>query len=1583
LGGGGGGLTNMYGTNLWLYIAGVQSNSIGLFLMNTEPDIEYEIQSRTDLLQTNWFSEGFVAGSELTNFTEMDLTQADRTNNLFMRIRSWQSSDGSGIPDWWWLTYFGQTTNVDASAADPAGDGYSNWQKFQMGLNPTNYYNPNAPGGFFGSLDSTGTNVVIDWSPAAGPVLNYVIQRGIQDTNGNYVYSQIGLLSSNAIYFVDVGAITNDNSWNNVYNLWAVYPGGSLSAVDTWYASDVEDVWFGPPFDAPPYAAPMPENVYAYAQSTGTNVLISWTPPTQGSPTNYIVERGVYDSTNDDYDYTQIAALNTNTTYFQDVGALSNTNVWNDIYGVVAVYPGGGLSQPATASINTNLPSPTGVSAVVDSTGTNVLISWTPPQGVTATNYVIERGILNTNTSTYSWSQIGSVSAGTTSFEDVGAITSSNSYNNAYEVKAVYPGGAASQFELSYLPALQTSVAPTYNFYLTAQLVRNQTGHWQLMFSSIPTNVQSIALYWYSYDYFYDFGSYPDPSLGYPFSTETDIAVSSLTNGIYVIPDAMTTNGIPDNAFGKVAMVQPIGTNGEYGNLSQAGFLPYDAPCFVDGRQHLKQNLLFELREATISQRNTSLVENGVWTDPAFLSVGIPADTNYVESSFFHWAVQCNGFGATDEGLYFFGSAANEYVEMDDLWPFTANYELHQSLYDPSNTVPSSFVWQTNLVTVPASAVLGKSDPYWISQNLTGTYGIDPVTGLPTLFTWNLSILPDLAAYTNSGNLYLQSGSHNLFGLAFATALVNQNPLTTVALGSSTALTNVNCFFSQTADPGLQLVNYYFAPVTTPGTALSQASTPNQLYPLPVNPGFAVTNQTGLMIGSIGNPMVIGGWAKYSITNGSSSKYAYLGQYFVTNAYLIGASGTLTTNTTGIVSPYGDFFPTEPGAVAMITMPDIDTGQQGTNVVDIISLNVDANHDGTMDLSYQGPDFVSPSKPFRFWANDNQDAGDDGGNYGIPGFLPGYLSDGFASAGLYYVADPASGFPWQPFYRVHGRRDLVDYFPVYLNIGSLFQSNALSAGISVTDTNYQFVLSQEDGVLRFVYTDLTPTNYMNYLLDTNESRVLSGAVAMPVNKINFNPVALNQSFLAGIATNNQGIILVEAATNTTQPLVLTIYHGTNLIAQTSLPLSISGVEQMFRHKNLMLNTNLIVKADRLTDASVPNEPDTIDKNFVFLHGYNVLPNEARGVAADMFKRMYWSGSHAKFWAVTWEGADTKGTPPFYDTLTPNYHTNVFNAFQTAPSLANFIATLTNSGPVVVSAHSLGNIVTLSAISDWNAPISQFFMLDSAAPIEAVDPTAITNMMIYSTWVGYSNRLFASDWYQLFPTNDNRSTLFWNNRLGNLHNVDVYNFYSSGEEVLRTTTNDPPPSLAGMVMTQISNNLWDGIPFGTYTWYWQEKGKGTCSQDWFLGSSSGGWGFNKQYGTNFVDFFTGLPDYIPMAPSNTVTLTTTQLQTNAFFGLYNADVALQGSSGSTYAQANRNRILSDAIPAMSMGMGANPVSSFDDSHNLNMNTPQFQNGWSQGRTGSEVNMWHHSDFVQMAYTFTYKLFNQFVTTGNLK
>jgi hypothetical protein len=365
----------------------------------------------------------------------------------------------------------------------------------------------------------------------------------------------------------------------------------------------------------------------------------------------------------------------------------------------------------------------------VDSTGTNALLSWNPPAGTVA-NYIILRGTYDLSTGNYSYSQVGQVNGNTTTFEDFGSIASGNDNNNMYEVEAAYADGGLSPGDLSSLS--QPSTQPTCNISVAAQLVRNETGRWQLMFSSIPTNVQTIALSWYWWGYFYDY-RLPEPA-----TPEIDIPVSALTNGVYVIPDWQTTNMIGNKTYGLVAMVQPIGIDKTRGKAVRAGYLPYDAPCFVDGRQHLKQNLQFELRAATVSQPYSCLVEG----DPYYGSTCIGADTNYVESGFFHWSLMYKGYGVI----------AVDYMEMDDLWPFTANYEFHSRLED-TNNVPGSFQWQTNLDTIPAPAVLDLvTSPYWIHDDIYPDPVADPA---------------DLGAIVSGGGtiVSLPSSVHNLFGL--------------------------------------------------------------------------------------------------------------------------------------------------------------------------------------------------------------------------------------------------------------------------------------------------------------------------------------------------------------------------------------------------------------------------------------------------------------------------------------------------------------------------------------------------------------------------------------------------------------------------------------------------------------------------------------------------------------------------------------------------------------------------------------------------------------------------------------------------
>ena len=71
---------------------------------------------------------------------------------------------------------------------------------------------------------------------------------------------------------------------------------------------------------------------------------------------------------------------------------------------------------------------------------------------------------------------------------------------------------------------------------------------------------------------------------------------------------------------------------------------------------------------------------------------------------------------------------------------------------------------------------------------------------------------------------------------------------------------------------------------------------------------------------------------------------------------------------------YGDFLPMLPGPAALRTMADIDTGQYTNAVVNVIKLQLDVNHDGTMDLSFAGPDntFAGPAVCV-FWVNNDYD----------------------------------------------------------------------------------------------------------------------------------------------------------------------------------------------------------------------------------------------------------------------------------------------------------------------------------------------------------------------------------------------------------------------------------------------------------------------------------------------------------------------------------------------------------------------------------------------------------------------------------
>jgi hypothetical protein len=1185
-------------------------------------------------------------------------------------------------------------------------------------------------------------------------------------------------------------------------------------------------------------------------------------------------------------------------------------------------------------------------------------------------------------------------------------IDSSSSSSASYSIQAIYGGGLSAWSPSVSVAEFESETASpvSANNILSASIIGGPQGSAYLAVSAIPADTTEIEITRTDFvaTTYFDDDSY---------NTSFYITVTNAANGFYsltnlvVPPDlyvqeqplaeydiylqttenwyawAIETNGIS---------TQPIFIGSSY-TSSQDGYeTSWTVPPYFDGREQLKQNLIFLLRQAGQEQFGYVTYSN---YDGGLEPYGGIADyssqpANYVYAGFYDTESVWTGYNMT--------AGANG---LDACRPFYENYIYANFIFSPNDF--DEYGNYSRVVQYPVYPydcdALTNVPPLLFQQPTANGASITAQINSDQ-FLYSYPLQPIFYQYfeTNGvwydmmgiGITYTVSGSGdpetftmentpvNYFGLpivsAYAAYYDEDFNFYTEVLSLGDSFTGYeDGIFTQVAQPQFQTVEY----------DLWNASSDV----LPGESSFSPTNASRQpFIVGVGNPANIACYEKLAVTNGNPGLYGYLDQYF-TNAYQIDDSGNVTTNLAGMLSPYGQFFATEPGQAALVTMPDPDTGQKGTGVVDVISLNVDANRDGTMDFSFTGPDSVSADNPYRFWVNDDQDAGDDGGNGGIS--IPGNSqADGINPS---TVDDDGN-----PLYKIHGSRDLVDFFPVYVNIGSLFQSNALSAGISFTDTNWQYVLSQGDGALRFQYSDLTPSNYTNYLRDlTTISNLLDNPYTYPfLTTVSNTGVALSSSFIANIATNNGGIILVEAWEPTAQPLLLTIYHGTNQVVQTSLSLSISEVEQMFRHKNIMLQTEAGMVPDRTNDESVPNEPPTNDKNFIFAHGYNVNPTQARGWDSDIFKRLYWSGSHAKFYGVTWEAADSQ----IADAVTVNLQTNVVNAFNTAPLLNSLLNSL--SGTNIVAAHSLGNMLVLSTLNDYtNQNINTYFMIDAAVAIEAIDSAAESNPDMYpSAWTGYNANLLASGWHTLWPASDARSTLAWSSRLTNFQSTAVYNFYSSGEEVLRDYSGDPPSSLPDIAADEATYAA-EGET-GEYTWVWQEKNKGLMGGNWVLSSDHGGWQLNEAYETNFDS--DGVTYWEPMSPAAAAELTTTQLQTNAFFNFasgglfsFNNDLALETSSGSGYAQTNRNRIISDAIPALTLPVGANAVSRLAPQNGNDQNFDEqadFENGWPADRgpalypSGTTAaGEWHHSDVRAVAYPFTYLLFNQIATVGNLK
>jgi len=761
-----------------------------------------------------------------------------------------------------------------------------------------------------------------------------------------------------------------------------------------------------------------------------------------------------------------------------------------------------------------------------------------------------------------------------------------------------------------------------------------------------------------------------------------EIPLSSFTNGLCPLPEAWISE-VPD-AFWHIQGLTEEGEGVPIRYLSVPRFPVYD------GRQALYQNLVFQMRAANAESAFGFGMVNGTYGNATWWLLNSP---DYAYAAF--RPVDVTGYDPL-------GYRALE------LHPFFINYLYRNWAYDPAhidstlgrlttgasideagNTAlhyPGAFEMPIPSGLEPPSCVLAAEDTEWTSYRPVASY--------------DGSFLQALGLDHVGTNLVMAQSARNLFGLTNREVKLVWGTLPgeqlTIHPGDVVPY-KAGGLYPKVDEPILEPAGYYFRINSATG--------------VPGGLDFSVTNETPLLVATLGEACCVAGYSRQRIVNGAQDKPGYLEQYFE-GAFTIGPDGLPTTNRAGVLSKLGDFVPLVPGPAALITEPDYHSPVQGTATVHVISMAVDRNHDGIMDLSFTGDDATFWQRPFRFWINNDRDtqSGTDKPSFGFPNWDNGMID-------------------WQ--------RDLEDFARLWIcGIPAL----SSSAGYQVTLS--WNVLSGNPAINLF--RSCETNGGTGYLTDTNVAAAQTVFTLPDGAGLVFGQVRPDAPFTfpaSYFANTSNKYLLFEGAGIGSGELVLTVKQNGQTIAQTSAWLDLRDIKSMYQRVRVTpRDPNGIPSPWTSTttfdenSASVEtdgdgdgfNPPTDEEKTVtVFVHGSNLSVPAAIENAETMFKRLYWQGYRGRFALFYWNTL----VGPWDGAIPAHYNYNEFRAFKYGQALKKYVENDLPANYVKnVVGHSMGNMVIASALyprgSTPGMTCRNVILMQAAVPASCFDPEAV-------------------------------------------------------------------------------------------------------------------------------------------------------------------------------------------------------------------------------------------------------------------
>ena len=467
--------------------------------------------------------------------------------------------------------------------------------------------------------------------------------------------------------------------------------------------------------------------------------------------------------------------------------------------------------------------------------------------------------------------------------------------------------------------------------------------------------------------------------------------------------------------------------------------------------------------------------------------------------------------------------------------------------------------------------------------------------------------------------------------------------------------------------------------------------------------------------------------------------------------------------------------------------------------------------------------------------------------------------------------------------------------------------------------------------------------------------------------------------------NAPGVLAFEAASEVSRSdaLFLLVMDGDDVLFSYGLPLAVFSVDHMYRWRGLrQVCGGASAIPDRTGEPWHMTDAEATDVDVFFLHGFNVSESDARNWSRQVFKRLWLSGSRARFHGFSWYGDYTLIGSTFNGL---HYHQDVYHALKTASAFKSHVeAAQPDSSKRVIMAHSLGNMVAAEALRQGLA-VGKYFMFNAAVASEAIDGTLQAASesddgylkYVPSDWHGYTNMCWAANWHRWFQgdATDSRGNMGWPDYFSDaLTNAEtVCNYYSSGDLVFMEA--EAPPGLtSGLFHWTTLSWTWPFISLNIteelYSWQKQETHKGI---DPIAGTLKGGWGFNCWYETVGGE---PVQEYYSAAQANAMA---------ANGSVTNSPIFSHGGTPLNSRSASQDEIwlsLAKYLPAVSAPIGGS--SPFDD-NNVDLDNATNvarPNGW--GRINEVYGQkWLHSDMKDMAFFFVYPFYIDLATKGDLK